>query len=87
MREKYDIVEDVRIKEEKYTFGQGFTKTLIIGLIFVIFCCLFFVSAYSYMMDKIKRSNEGSKLVNDSRKSYYLEKRLIQELDKKSSAQ
>lgn len=85
MREEYDIVEDARVKKERFPFAQGFTKTLLVGLIFMIFCGLFFTTAYSYMRERIKKSEENSAKINgSSRKSYYIEQRLIQDLEKKS---
>lgn len=84
MREEYDMMEDVRIQKNKFVFLKGFIRTVIIGLVFLIFCGIFLSSAYSFMLDKMITSEKNSaSTVDDSRKSYDIEQKLIRDAKNK----
>lgn len=86
MREEYDVVEDVRIKKGNFLFIRAFLRTLVAVLIFVIFCGLCFNAVYIYMAQNIEKAEKNSNLEqrDGSRKSYFIEQKLIKDLQRKT---
>ena len=86
MRGDLDMVEDVRVKKSNETFNKHLSKGLIIFLIFILFCGLFFNATYllstktvNKIDEKLEKLDKNKK--DDSRKTYYIEQKLRRDLE------
>jgi hypothetical protein len=86
MRGDLEMVEDIRIKKNNRWTANKFLIGLIVFLVFVIFCGLFFNA--SYMMStktvnsidkKMEQLNKNDK--DSTRKTYYIEQKLRKDVE------
>lgn len=82
MKERYETVENLRIKKDKNYFSRYIARAMIACLVFIIFCVMSFSTIYLLVTEKINRSSEGSTAnKNSSSKVFNIEMKLRKDLE------